>query len=94
MSLMSQPLTITHFPWHSYDFDFTSLNLTLPHLVDPQGTVVFWRTDFVYADPPQVAELGELSLRFEKRERRARAQHAALCARRRWIAGINRQLVE
>ena len=70
MSLMSEPLRIAHWPWHSYDFDFTSLNLTLPHLVAPQGTLVFWRTDFVYADPPRVAELGELTLRFEKRERR------------------------
>ncbi len=70
MSLMSEPLTLTHWPWHSYDFDFTSLSLSLPHLVDPDGTFQFWRTDFVYADPPRVAEIGELSLRFEKRERR------------------------
>lgn len=70
MSLMKAPITLTHWPWHSYDFDFTSLNLTLPHLVDPEGTLSFWRTDFVYSDSPQVAELGEVRLRFEKKEQR------------------------
>lgn len=71
MSLMSQPLTLTHWPWHSYDFDFTSLNLTLPHLRDPEAGLDFWRTDFVYSDPPAIAEIGAMRLRFERRERRA-----------------------
>lgn len=70
MSLMPGPMRISHWPWHSYDFDFTSLNLSLPHLVDPEGTVRFWRTDFVYGDQPTVAELGEVTMRFEARERR------------------------
>lgn len=71
MSLMSQPVKLTHWPWHSYDFDFTSLNLTLPHLLEPEGELKFWRTDFVYSDPPVIAELGELRLRFDGRETRA-----------------------
>lgn len=71
MSLMARPVRLTHWPWHSYDFDFTSLNLALPHLRDPQGELVFWRTDFVYTDPPAVAELGEVRLRFERVEHRA-----------------------
>jgi len=71
MSLMPGPITLSHWPWHSYDFDFTSLNLTLPHLVDSRGSFSFWRTDFVYADPPSVAELGEVTLRYEGAERRA-----------------------
>jgi hypothetical protein len=65
---MEKPVRISHWPWHSYDFDFTSLNLTLPHLRDPEREVSFWRTDFVYSDPPAVAELGEMSLHFEQRE--------------------------
>ena len=70
MSLVSEPLEIHHWPWHSYDFDFTSLNLTLPHLAQPEGKLIFWRTDFVYDDPPKVAELGGVTLQFEQRERR------------------------
>ena len=71
MSLMEKPLQISHWPWHSYDFDFTSLSFTLPHLQNPEGTLAFWRTDFVYKEPPAVAELGEIHLRFEGRESRA-----------------------
>ena len=69
MSLMPQPITLRHWPWHSYDFDFTSLTLTLPHRIDPTRDLTFWRTDFVYADPPAVAELGALTLRYQGRER-------------------------
>jgi hypothetical protein len=86
MSLMTSPLTVTHWPWHSYDFDFTSLNLVLPHLLEPQGSFSFWRTDFVYADPPAVAELGEVTLCFEKRER-----HRGRKARRYSIGGAGLQ---
>jgi hypothetical protein len=71
MSLMNEPVKLSHWPWHSYDFDFTSLNLTLPHLRDPEADLAFWRTDFVYADPPVVAEIGEIRLHFERNERRA-----------------------
>jgi len=86
MSLMSRPLTVTHWPWHSYDFDFTSLNLALPHLLKPEGTFSFWRTDFVYADPPSVRELGEVTLKFEKRER-----HRGRKARRYTLGGAGLQ---
>jgi hypothetical protein len=68
MSLMDAPITLHHWPWHSFDFDFTSLNMTLPHLRDPHGGLTFWRTDFVYSDPPAVAELGEVRLEFEAGE--------------------------
>jgi hypothetical protein len=70
MSLMAQPISLGHWPWHSYDFDFTSLNLCLPHLVSPEDAVTFWRTDFVYGDPPSVAEIGAVTMRYEGRERR------------------------
>jgi hypothetical protein len=69
-SLMDRPLRLQHWPWHSYDFDFTSLNLALPHLNSPRGEVRFWRTDFVHGDPPRVAELGEVLLRFSGRDTR------------------------
>lgn len=36
-----------HYPWHSYDFDYASLVHTLPHLVDPEGTVEVGRLDLV-----------------------------------------------
>jgi hypothetical protein len=74
MSLMAKPITLTHWPWHSYDFDFTSVNLTLPQAVNPEGTLRFWRTDFVFADRPVVAELGEVTMSFEARERRNGAE--------------------
>lgn len=69
-SLTPSPITLGHWPWHSYDFDFTSLSLTLPHLLDPAAGLSFWRTDYVYGDTPRVAELGEVTLRFEKNEQR------------------------
>lgn len=71
MSLGDRPPALRHFPWHSYDFDFTSLNLAIPHLRDPRGRFTFWRTDFVYADPPSFAEIGAVTLRFERHETRA-----------------------
>lgn len=70
MSLMPEPLTLNHWPWHSYDFDFTSLTLTLPHRVNHRRELRFWRTDFVYSDPPVVAELGEVTLRYVGKDRR------------------------
>ena len=69
-SFMNQPLTLGHWPWHSYDFDFTSLNLALPHRADPRRDVSFWRTDFVYGDSPRMAELGEVRLSFQARDSR------------------------
>jgi hypothetical protein len=86
MSLMEQPLTLTHWPWHSFDFDFTGLNFTLPHLREPGRELVFWRTDFVYTNPPKVAELGEMRLRFERSEK-----HAGKKARRYSISGAGIQ---
>lgn len=69
-SFLPSPLALTRWPWHSYDFDFTSLGLTLPHLARPEDGFAFWRTDFVYVDPPRIAELGEVTLRFERIESR------------------------
>jgi hypothetical protein len=70
ISFVDQPVRISHWPWHSYDFDFTSLTLTLPHRLDPTRDLDFWRTDFVYGDPPAFAELGPLTLRYQGKQRR------------------------
>ncbi len=69
-SITPSPITLRHWPWHSYDFDFTSLSLTLPHLIDATSGLSFWRTDYVYGDTPRVAEIGEVVMRFEGNERR------------------------
>jgi hypothetical protein len=69
MSLNPSPVKLTHFPWQSFDFDFTGLTLVMPHLRDPESGFRFWRTDFVYADPPSVAELGEVTLTFTGKEK-------------------------
>jgi hypothetical protein len=69
-SFLEKPLTLNHVPWHSFDFDFTSLNLSLPHRRDPRGKFSFWRTDFVYGDSPAMAELGEVHLEFQARDKR------------------------
>ena len=32
-------LEVEQFPWHNYDFDFASLNVTFRHLADPEDVV-------------------------------------------------------
>lgn len=68
MSLNAAPVQLTHFPWQSFDFDFTGLTLIVPHLRNPRAAFHFQRTDFVYADPPSVAELGEVTLEYAGKE--------------------------
>src|SRR5687767_8216039 len=38
-------IQIKQWPWHSYDFDFASLNLTFPLLRDPQAAFTFGIAD-------------------------------------------------
>ena len=47
-----QTVTIESYPWHSYDFDFASLNVTLPHYIDPLASFTFGIADFVTAGYP------------------------------------------
>lgn len=69
--LDGKTVKITHWPWHSYDFDFASLGLTLPHLKDPTAELNFWRTDVVFAgDTLDFAELGGVRLAYEATEQR------------------------
>ena len=47
-----QTVTIESYPWHSYDFDFASLNVTLPHYIDPLASFSFGIADLVTAGYP------------------------------------------
>jgi hypothetical protein len=63
--------TVGQWPWHSYDFDFASLGLTLPHLVNPESTHVFGRSDFIQdGGPPRFGDLGSVSLAYQGDETR------------------------
>src|SRR5690606_30680009 len=65
-------IRIDRWPWHSYDFDFASLGLTLPRLRDPELDVIFWRTDVVFeGDSMELAQLGGVRLHFESSGRRS-----------------------
>jgi hypothetical protein len=62
---------IARWPWHSYDFDFASLNLVLPHLRQPEGRLEFGRADIVrVGDGAEFRDLGALALEYEGRETR------------------------
>jgi len=43
---LDQTTTMEYYPWHSYDFDFASLNVILPHLIDPLARFTFGVADF------------------------------------------------
>jgi len=75
VSFATAPVKLSHWPWHSYDFDFASLNLTLPHLRDPHADVIFWRTDVVFAgESMKFAEIGGVRMHFEAMELRNEQQ--------------------
>jgi hypothetical protein len=64
-------IKIRRWPWHSYDFDFVSLGVTLPHLRNPEADLIFWRTDVVFAGSvTDFAEIGGIRLHFEAHESR------------------------
>ena len=66
-----KPVTVDRWPWHSYDFDFASLGLVLPHLREPGADVIFWRTDVVFVgEGAQFAQIGGVRVHFEALERR------------------------
>jgi hypothetical protein len=67
--LPGKTVTINHWPWHSYDFDFVSLGLVLPHLHNPEGDLIFWRTDVVFiGEGMDFAEVGGIRLHHEAME--------------------------
>lgn len=63
---------LERFPWHSYDFDFSSLNVALRFLSDPEG-----ETEFTIIDPVhgpggmELAAKGTVVLAYESEEVRA-----------------------
>ncbi|MFL6548881.1 MAG: hypothetical protein ACJ8OJ_09300 [Povalibacter sp.] len=67
-SFKEAPVQISHWPWHSYDFDFTSLNLSIPHWRNTRGTMTFWRTDYIYSEPADFREVGAIELKYERTE--------------------------
>jgi hypothetical protein len=66
-----QVIPIRNRPWHSYDFDFASLNLALPHLRQPEGSWTFGRADPTYQHTGAAfADFGLVEVRFVSREQR------------------------
>jgi hypothetical protein len=64
-------VAIRRWPWHSYDFDFASLGVTLPHLRNPEADVIFWRSDVVFVgEAMDFAQIGGIRLHFEANETR------------------------
>lgn len=65
-------IPIRGWPWHSYDFDFASLGLAMPHLVDPEAPFRFERADITYDEAgPPFADLGPVDVRFVGYEERS-----------------------
>jgi hypothetical protein len=73
ISLLPDSLFPIHgWPWHSYDFDFASLGLAMPHLADPEAPFRFQRADITYGEAgPPFADLGPVDVRFVGYEERA-----------------------
>ena len=65
-------IPLRDWPWHSYDFDFASLGLAMPHLVDPESRFRFQRADITYDEAgPPFADLGSVEVRFVGYEERS-----------------------
>lgn len=70
----SQTATIKNWPWHSYDFDFGSLNFSFRHLVDPESTFVIGISDFALADESgtrKFADKGTVTVKYLGRQDRS-----------------------
>ncbi len=58
---------IENWPWHSYDFDFASLNFSFRHLVDPKGPFSIGITDIVRTDEgPRLADKGPVDVIYKQ----------------------------
>ena len=74
---------LERFPWHSYDFDFASLNVALRFLAEPEGETAFVIVDPVQGpDGPAFTAKGEVFLSYEEED-----EHAGLACRRYTIDG-------
>jgi hypothetical protein len=57
-------------PWHSFDFDFASLNVAMRHLIDPRGRVTIGVADPTYQDHgPVFRDNGTVEIRYLGSER-------------------------
>ena len=66
--------TIENWPWHSYDFDFGSLNFAFRHLIDPESPFVIGISDLALADDSgtrKFADKGIVTVKYLGREERA-----------------------
>jgi hypothetical protein len=62
---------LARFPWHSYDFDLSSLNVALRFLTDPTGETELEIVDFVHGPGgPAFAAKGSVVLAYESVEQR------------------------
>jgi len=57
-------------PYHLYNFDLASLNVTLPHLVDPKRAFTVGIVDPTFKPGPLVAYKAELTVTYQKDEQR------------------------
>jgi hypothetical protein len=73
-----EDVQIDHLPWHSYDFDFASLNFSFRHLIDPEKSISFGIADIVFtAGQPKFEYKGIAFVKFEQEEER----HETVCRR-------------
>ena len=66
---INETVQLDLFPWHSYDFDFTSLNMTWRHLIDVKADFTFDIADIVLIDnQPRFRNKGTVDIEYEKEE--------------------------
>ena len=68
---MDHSISIGLWPWHSYDFDFNSLNVCFPHLVDPEKSFSISVADIIPAEHGmEFKDKGTVQIDFLKEELR------------------------
>ena len=73
-----ETVKIEYLPWHSYDFDFASLNFSFRHLQDPEKTFAIGIADVDHSDAsPRFVFKGLAEVSYEDDEIR----HGAKCRR-------------
>jgi hypothetical protein len=66
----SETARIGFVPWHSFDFDFSSLNLAFRHLIDPRGRFTIGVADPTYEEKgPIFRDNGTVEVRYLGAER-------------------------
>ena len=65
-----ETVKVESMPFHLYNFDLASLNVTLPHLADPKKPFTVGIVDPTFKPEPLVAYKGELTVTYEKDEQR------------------------